>query len=119
MLNELDLFILENIIKSSINKKSIKLWELTKNYDWKDKKITFGINSLDNRFLNKKYMFVTKRLKIMSNYGIIRIIKGKDNKNIYEVVSKNVRYKKFMFPKNESLGIAIKFKNKWIIYQLN
>ena len=115
---DIDFFILKKI---STANPSVTTWTLAKNYNGWCKPLRFESKSKEDYFYIHKTDYIRRRLERMIKYGIVQKI-IENNKTIYAVSKKNVRFKrKYKFPDKTGKAICIKEENgesKWVIFQI-
>lgn len=126
LFDELSLFIVNSIYESTLEKKCVSTWELSKKFNHNEV-VSIKDESEKEVFIRKKAVMIRERLKAMVRDGIAvmkktsRNSKKNDPREHYEfqlLGNKVLRYE-FKFPNKKSIGIAVMEKNgKWSVFEL-
>ncbi len=107
--DELDFFILNQIW----SKRNTTTWKIAKN------SLGVGDNYPRERKveLNSLHEKIKNRLKKMSEVGLVSISKDSNNKNIYDLNTKNIKIGRHKFPDKYSNAICLRVNAKWEVFQ--
>ena len=110
-LDELDIFLIYEIY----NRDETTTWEITKKY--------YGIvpkSEEEYRTVFAKLILIKFRLKKLSKMGLVSIKKEpKTNKNIYNLILKNIKVGTHKFPDKKAKAVYLRLNNKWQIFEVN
>lgn len=118
MLDEIDLFVIYQMISSALEGKEILTWDIAKKYKWEDKPFTFGVDRFENNFYKKKNMVIKYRLECMEKTGIVKINGEEGKEKTYTLSSPNIFLKKYRFPDNKIKDVLVIKEKKWVLYEL-
>lgn len=116
--DELDRFIIKQHLMQIFTKKKMNVWELAREYNWKDKK-KFETNGQSWRFYRNKYKFINNRINSLVRKGVLSVLPN-SNGNIYtSYICLDSFYKKVKI-KNKFYEciFVLDLDKKWYIYQI-